>query len=351
MTEKIKKISMTNTKKEMLDAYNELVQKIKEQQELQLNPQKIAEEKTKKEVVQKVEGVNLNSIPGSINNLKSDINSTLNTLERNLEAEVKKYDDIRNAIEIKEKELHEVFEIEKSAHTLAALIESQNIKKIEFEEEMELKKTTTLKEIETLRAEWDREKQNHLAEIKERDEKEKKEAARLKEEFDYNFKREKQIAHDKLSDELKTKEKEFNQNIKEKTEELSKRESVINEKETSLNELEQRVAQFQNELNNAVAKAVEENTKKLQAEFKNKENYFIKEFEGERNVLTTKIESYEKTIKEQEKKITELSNKLDDAYTKVQDIAVKTIESAGNAKTLADLQKTFVDKFSNKAKE
>lgn len=351
MTEKIKKIAMTNTKKEMLDAYNELVQQIKEQQELQLNPQKIAEEKTKKDVVQKVQGINLESISIGVNNLKSEINSKLNTLERDLENEVKKYENIQKAITVKENELKEVFEIEKSAHTLAALIESQNQKKIEFEEEMEQKKSTILKEIEVLRAEWEKEKENHEKAVKERDEKERKEIMRLKEEFDYNFKREKQIAYDKLDDELMKKEKEFNQKIEDKTEELNKREAIINEKETRLNELEQKVAQFQNELNNAVAKAIEDNTKKLQAEFKSKEDYFIKEFEGERNVLTTKIESYEKTIKEQEKKITELSNKLDEAYTKIQDVAVKTIESASNSKAFGELQKALSEKYSAKNKE
>ncbi|MCF8420622.1 MAG: hypothetical protein K9G63_17235 [Melioribacteraceae bacterium] len=351
MTNKIKKLSMTNTKKELLEAYNEIVKSVKEQEELQLNPQKIAEEKTKKEVVKKVEGINLNSIPGSINNLKSDINSTLNNLERNLEAEVKKYDDIRIAIQIKEKELHEVFEIEKSAHTLAALIESQNIKKIEFEEEMELKKTTTLKEIETLRAEWEREKQNHEAAIKERDEKEKREAVRLKEEFDYNFKREKQIAHDKLDDELKRKEKEFNELVENKTQELNKREAEISEKEKHYETLQKKLDQLQKELDTAAAKAVDETTKKLSADYKNKYEFLSKEFEGEKNVLVTKIEAYEKLINEQENKISELGKKLDQAYSKVQDIAVKTIESAGNAKTLADLQKTLADKFSPKVKE
>ncbi len=351
MADKIKKVSMTNTKKELLEAYDDLVSKIKEQQELQLNPQKIAEEKSQTEIVQKVDGVNLDSVVKTINELKSGISSSLNNIEVKLEKEVKKYEDIQKAIEVKENEIKEIFEIEKSAYTLAALIESQNQKKIEFEEEMDHKKSTTLKEIDNLRVEWEKEKKEHENSIKERDEKEKKEAARQKEEFDYNFKREKQIAHDKLNDELKKQENEFNKLMESKKEELNKRESIVTEKETRLNELEEKVQKFNAQLDEAITKAVSENTKKLQAEFKNKEDFITKEFEGKINVFTTKIESYEKTIGEQNKKITELTTKLDEAYSKVQDVAVKTIESASNTKAFSELQKALSEKYSNKNKE
>lgn len=351
MPEKIKKVSMSNTKKELLDAYNELVLSIKEEKEAQLNPQKIAEEKEKKETVKKVDGVNLDSINKSINNLKTDVNTSLNSLERNLENEIKKYEDIQKAIKVKETELQEVYEIEKNAHTLAALIESQNKKKVEFEEEMEQKRSTTLKEIETMRAEWEKEKKEHEAAVKERDEKQKKEEARKREEFEYNFKREKQFANDKLQDELNKKEKEFNQKLEAKQEELDKREAAVKGKEDRLSELENKVAQFQKEMDEEIAKAVDANTKKLQAEFKSREDYLVKEFEGEKNVLNTKLQSYEKTIAEQEKKINELSKKLDEAYSKVQDVAVRTIESASNTKAYSELQKAFSEKYSQKPKE
>ena len=126
---KIKKLSMTNTKKEMLDAYSELVKEISSQEQLQLKPQKIAEEKSKKEIIQKVDDMSTDSVAQNIGILKTDVNNVLSKLHENLEKEVRKYEDIQKAIKVKETELKEVFEIEKSAFSLAALIESQNIKK------------------------------------------------------------------------------------------------------------------------------------------------------------------------------------------------------------------------------
>lgn len=78
------------------------------------------------------------------------------------------------AISLKENELKEFFEIEKSAYTLAALIESQNQKKKEYEEELNLKKETILKEIEKMKSEWEEEKKKHELESAEWDERERK---------------------------------------------------------------------------------------------------------------------------------------------------------------------------------
>jgi len=63
-----------------------------------------------------------------------------------------------------------------------------------------------------------------------------------------------------------------------------------------------------------------------------------KEFIGERNVLTTRIESLEKIAKEQSEQIAKLTQQLEKAYQQVQEIAVKTIEGSSTIKSFANLQ-------------
>ena len=63
--------------------------------------------------------------------------------------------------------------------------------------------------------------------------------------------------------------------------------------------MQKKVAAFSDELKEAVNKAVEETTERIMLEAKNKEELMRREFEGERNVLKTRIESLEKTVKEQ----------------------------------------------------
>jgi uncharacterized coiled-coil protein SlyX len=86
-----------------------------------------------------------------------------------------------------------------------------------------------------------------------------------------------------------------------------------------------------------VNRAVKDATDRIVLEAKNKEELLRKEFEGERNVLKTRIESLEKAVKEQSEQTAKLSQQLEAAYQKVQDIAVKTVEGASSTKSLTSL--------------
>jgi hypothetical protein len=80
-------------------------------------------------------------------------------------------------------------------------------------------------------------------------------------------------------------------------------------------------------------------------EAKGREELLKKEVEGERNVFKARVESLEKTTKEQAERITALTRQLEAAYQKVQDIAVKTVEGASNSKSVASLQQLLGDQL------
>jgi len=204
---------------------------------------------------------------------------TLTQISDKLEDEVNRLNGIQKAIDIKEEEIKELYEIEKSAAALAALIEAQNQKRQEFESEMAVKKDDLMREIEKTRAEWKK------------------------------------------------------------------------EKEEELNELRQKMSVFPKELETAVNKAVKEATEKITAEAKNREQLMNKEFEGERGVLTTRIESLEKTVKRQSEQIAKLSAQLENSYQKVEDIAVKAIDGSSNLKSLANLQQMMADQTKGQSQE
>lgn len=176
-----------------------------------------------------------------INNLKLETGKLLGTLTDKLEAEVNQYGEMQEAIETKKQELQEIYEIEKESATLAALIEAQNQKRAEFEKEIAEKKETLLKEIETTRKQWNLEKEQHEKEFKERNTAEIEQRKRGKEEYEYNFTRQKLIAKDKFEDERTKLEKELSQ-MKEATEkELTEREKIIAGKEAEFIELKKKL--------------------------------------------------------------------------------------------------------------
>jgi len=333
-----KKLSLSNTKQEMLEAYSATLKQLEAQREAELKPEKRLEEKKAKEVIQVADSLSSEGVAREISNLKIETSKTLAQISDRLEEEVNKFRAIQSAISLKEKELQELYEIEKSAVTLAALIESQNQKRQAFEIEMAEKKEALSQEIEALRAQREQEKKEYEEEIKERDMSEKKRREREKDDYEYSFKREQKLTKDKFEDEKSKLEKEIQIKKEQMESELKEREKAVAEKEEELNELRKKVNAFPKELETTVAKAIKETTDRLNLEAKNREELVKKEFIGERNVLTTRIESLEKIVKEQSEQIAKFSQQLEKAYQQVQDIAVKTIEGSSSIKSFANLQ-------------
>lgn len=336
-----KKVSMASTKREMLDAYNALLKQLKERRESELRPERKLEEKRKKEVVEVADSLSSEGVVRGISNLKVEIGKMLTEISDKLEEEVNKFRGIQKAIEVKENELQEVYEIERSAATLAALIESQNLKRQEFESEMATEKEELTREVEETRAEWEKETKEHQALVKERDAEEKKRHDREKEDFTYTFKREQQLSKDKFQDEKAKLEKEIQLKREEMEKEWTEREKAIADKEDELVELRKKVTAFPKEMETAVNKATKETSERIKLEAKSTEALLEKEFDGQRNVLTTRIESLEKTVGEQGEQIAKLSQQLEKAYQKVQDIALKAVEGSSNVKSLTSLQQLF----------
>lgn len=346
-----KKLTLSHTKQEMLEAYNAVLKQLEAQRELELKPEKKLEEKKAKEVIEVAESLSTEGVSKEISNLKIEISKVLAQISDRLEEEINKFKSVQNAIMLKERELKELYEIEKSTITLAALIESQNQKRQEFEKEMAEKKEALLQEIEALRKQKEEEKKRYEEEVKERDLLEKKKREREREEYEYSFKREQKLARDRFEDEKAKLEKEIQAKKEEIEAELKEREKIISEREEELNELRKRVNAFPKELETAVTKAVKETTERLNLEAKNREELIKKEFLGERNVLMTKIESLEKIVKEQAEQIAKLSQQLEKAYQQVQEIAIKTIEGSSTSKSISNLQQWISDQIKRSSQE
>jgi hypothetical protein len=348
---KPKKITMKNLKKEMLAAYNEVVQYLKEQRAAQLKPEEKIEEKKIKEAVEVTDSLSTEGIVQEVSALKLEIGRLLSQLADRLEEEVSKYRQVRQAVEVKEEELQEIYEIEKSALSLAALIEAQHQKREQTEAESAARKEELTHEIETLRAEWGKEKKAHEAEIKERDADEQKRREREKEEYEYEFQREQQLAREQFEDEKARLEREITYRREQMERELADREKAVVEKETELSELRKQASAFPKELESAVKQAVKEAVQRVESEAKNREELLKKEFDGERNVLNTRIESLEKTVTEQNEHIAKLSQQMEKAYSQVQDIATKAIESTSRSQPLTNLQQLMAEQTRKQSPE
>ena len=114
-----KKLSDKSTKQEMLEAYQEVVKQLEDKRSAELNPEKKTEERKSQEAVKAAAGLSPDGVDREIGNLKAEIGRLLGELSDRLSTEVGKFKNIQKAIESKERELQELYGIEKSAATLA----------------------------------------------------------------------------------------------------------------------------------------------------------------------------------------------------------------------------------------
>jgi hypothetical protein len=348
---KPKKITTKSTKKEMLEAYNEVLQQLKEKRAAELKPEVEIEEKKIKEAVEVTDSLSTEGIVREVSTLRLEVGGLLSQLSDRLEEEVSKYRQVQQAVEAKQKELQDIYEIEKSALSLAALIEAQHQKRQQSEAELAVRKEELTHEIETLRTEWGKEKKVHEAEIKERNADDQKRREREKEEYQYAFQREQQLAREQFEDEKARLEREIAYRREQMEKELADREKAVAEKETELNELRKHVSAFPKELESTVNRAVKEAVQRVESEARNREELLKKEFDGERNVLNTRIEALEKTVTEQNEHIAKLSQQVEKSYSQVQDIAIKAIEGTSRSQPLLNLQQLMAEQARKQSPE
>ncbi len=351
MTEKtdLPNVSMTNTKKELLEAYEEA----KEQFET-LSKDLLDAEKARKRLEKKVAAATADAQAEQdplkrLHDLRGTLSRELTELAERFETEIETYRKIQSAIETKNEELNTIYGVETAASDLAALIDAQRVKKEQFERDMQDQKGAFEAEMAEIRTQWQREKADRDRRVKEQAEAIDKQRQREKEEYEYTFARDKAQRKNALDDELQTLEKgltvkrsEFENEFQNRTAALDTREEAITSREKEMETLQKEVESFPKRNEDAVQKAVADATERLTMNFKGDKALMEARFEGQRNVLMEKIEALEKMVASQAAQISDLAKKNELAYEKVQDIANRAVTSARRETYSAPVQQSNI---------
>jgi chromosome segregation ATPase len=325
-------VSMSNTKKEMLDSYQAIKKRLQEREKQTLDAEK-ARKQMEKKVAEATADAQASQDPlQRLYILKGDISRELTTLAEKLEQEIDSYRKVQAAVKEKNQELNTLYEIETAASDLAALIEAQQAKKNVFEQEMESRQNAFREEMQETRAKWNKEQDECEHAAKEQADVIKKQRQREKEEYEYAFVREKEQRGNALEDELraleneiKQKRKDFEQDLNQRNMEIEAREKSLAEKEAEMAHLKKDVETFPQKLKTEIKEAMTSTTERLTSDFEKARALLEAKHEGEKNVLTSKIESFEKLVSSQEAQIAQFAKRHEQAYEKVQDIANRAV--------------------------
>ena len=142
----IPNVSMANTKKELLEAYEESKQRLQD-----LDKDLLDAEKARKRLEKQLAAATADSQAAQdplqrLHDLRGAISRELTDLAERFETEIETYRKIQTAVEAKQEELKTIYEVETAASDLAALIDAHRVKKQQFELEIEVKDVKEAKE-------------------------------------------------------------------------------------------------------------------------------------------------------------------------------------------------------------
>lgn len=315
-------VSEKNTKSEILKAYEALLSSV--QTTKADSPRQAQEEKQRKVALEKVAGVTNEEIATNINNLKAELNSSLDDLLQSLTGEFKKLEDVRAAIAVEKQSLDDLYSLAASTDSLAAMLLAQKEKKESFEKEM----TEKTANFAAQKEQWELEKSRQKVAEKDYADDLAKRRKREEEEYSYTLKIKRQKEQDEYDTRKLQLEKEL-ENAKAAVEkEIATREEALKIAEAELVELRKNSANFPAKLEKALKDKETEITTQLKTRHEFDAKLMEKQNEADIRLKDQTISSLQEKIKELQVQLKEYAAKANLAEASVKDIAVKAIESS-----------------------
>lgn len=316
------KITMKSTKQEIMEAYEEAMKKIAESESGKDDPVAAAKAENDKKIIESAQMIVEDNI----------LNPVI----------IERYENLKTAIEMKNKELQELYGIETKANSLVAMINAYKDKEIELKDKYNaktkelddefIKKELILKEeiasLEKSKEDLINKIQNESNELtKSLNKKHKRE----EEEYEYNLKRSRRVENDRWEDEKAAREKELTEReaaVKADEAELADRTSYIEELEKKVEEIPDLIQDAKDKaFAEGKAKADKSNAFEVRA-LKQQNDYNTQILEDKVDRLYSEVDS----LKAEK---ANLQAKLDDAYAQMRELAAETVKSTGGVKILS----------------
>lgn len=331
-------ISPKSKKTDILDAYNDLLDKVKNEKKESCKEQLEIEMDKKK--VEVSTGFNSEKIVNNLAQVKLAIARELDTVEKKLVEEYNRLSILQDAIAIEDENLDKTYQIKKNAYSLEALLLAQKEQRANFDDEMRNVRDEFNEEMETRKEEWDRTQFQMERDLKDRKEELKKKNIREEDEYSYDL----LLNRKKDQDAYSLKKTELEKELKEQRfvfeKEIEERRSALLAEENELKNLRVQAEKFPEELERAVKNAEKTTKENLEKEFQHTFELKENELDGKYNLQKQMINVLESKIKEQDALISVLTKKTDVSQHQVQTIALKALERSSFSMSAGEMKKS-----------
>jgi len=340
------KVSMSMTKKEIIEEYNRLLDGLKEEAAARKEADDRLTELEKRQSQAALDvglETTVDSVLEGTGRLRALVGSTLSGLGDKMSEQAEKLEQINRAVELQESRLKDLHDIEYAADTMSRLtatyaeerakteaeyaarnseLEQDYAKNRDrLEEEFDDRKALLEREMAGMKSSWEAEKESTA-----------KERAREQTEYEYDRDRSRRLEKDEYSEKRTELEKELRSMREEAEKEISDRKVAIEEKEQEFQRMASEIEGFPEKLDAAVTLAREEISAEIRREMGHKAALIEAEREGGRKSLEQKISHLQEVNESLEKRIQGLASELGAARKQINVIAEKAVEGTSIAK-------------------
>lgn len=326
-------INKNTVKGILLEAYTIAAAEVEKLKETQLNPASIATEKKNKEVLTVANKTVQTPVVNIIENLRSAIENALSSVVNEFETKTKEFANLDEAIKVKNAELKEIYDIEKSANTLAALINAQQDLRKQQDEQNEETLASYRGELISIKEQINAASDEFEAQLKEQKARLKQEQQRDEAEFKYDFDRKKTKAEDEVADYIANQKKI----IDSEKAILEAHEAEVTIREQAVEDLEAKVAEIPALIEAAREEAAEKARKDVEKSFVFEKRAIEAKKDADIQILTNKVDLLEQALVTEKEAHTKTASQLSEAYGRLENVAVSSVEGAKAQDTVTKL--------------
>lgn len=351
-----------NTKAEILEAFNQLLEEKKEletkmNQKPETKPTEPRNGNGKStpatELLTKPNVANqqkMESIIEGLNQLQLSFGGAVSDLSEKLTLEAFLLQEAQRKVTEERLQLQALHNLEVTDGSLDTLIQQYEDSSKAFGDELKQRQDEVEQAITQARKAWQKEQEEHRRTIKERNETFGKTRQRDNQEYSYDLTLQRKASDEEYEQEKKRLYQELEEFQQNQEKQWAEREKAIAERETQFNELKAKVEAMPKDLENAIKRAKEEGKGIATYQAKVKADLLNKEVEGTKRTYELRINSLQETIQNQDSRIQTLSKQLDAALKQVQDLAVKAIEGSSNLSSFQAVKDIALEQAKNQNK-
>ncbi|AUT02708.1 hypothetical protein CLI64_21190 [Nostoc sp. CENA543] len=321
-------VALKDSKQQLMQAFQQILNEQKKLESKIATKQEEADKAKNQEILAVASTYTVDSIVKGLADLQLEFGSVVSALSEKLAKENSKLDELNKAIEIETQTLQELQKIRIVADTLDILNQEHQEKLRILDQDTASKRESLEKESANQRKDWQKEQLAYEEALQKYNELLAKERQQEQEEYQYKLETTRKLNTDAYESKKRNLERDIQEKIQQKEKDWTERENVLNANKTLFSEYQQKIANFPNELEEAIKKAREEAIKETSQKAKIEADLFEKEWEATKQSYELKIKSLEETIQKQVEQIESISAQLQSTLKQAQDLAMRAFDSS-----------------------